>query len=84
MVESSVPQVDVGLDLESFGVHGQFQLVHIDDEILNFSTSMNDKLTRTLNEVTSSVEPNLHPQCLKWYVIIAKKRETLHVGVLTR
>ena len=59
VADSSLPQVDVGLYLESFGVHGRFHRFYVKDEYSTFSTFMNDKLTLILDSATSSVEPNL-------------------------
>ena len=59
MADSSLPQVDIRLYHESFGVHGRFHLFYVKDEYLTFSMLTNDKLTLILDGATSSVEPNL-------------------------
>ena len=60
MGDSLVPQLDVHLGFETFGIHGLFHLVRIENEHAAFSPSLSYESTIFLDEATFVVEMNLH------------------------
>ena len=60
VADSLVPQLDVCLDFETFGVHGRFYLVRAEDEQVTVSPSLRNESTIFLDEATFIVEENLH------------------------
>ena len=60
MADSFVPQLDVCLSFETFGVQGRFYLVRVEDEQATVSPSLGYKSAVFLDEATFVVEANLH------------------------
>ena len=60
VADSFVPQLNVCLGFETFGVHGRFYLVRIEDEHATFSPSLGYESAIFLDEATFIVEANLH------------------------
>ena len=60
MADSLVPQLDVCLSFETFGVHGRFYLIRIEDEHAAFSSPLSYESVIFLDETTFIVEADLH------------------------
>ena len=60
VADSLVPQLDVCLDFETFGVHGRFYLVRIEDEHAAFSPPLSYDSTIFCYKASSVVETDLH------------------------
>ena len=60
MADSLVPQLDFFLGFETFGVHGRFYLVRVEDEQATVSPSLGYESAIFLDEATFVVEANLH------------------------
>ena len=60
MADSLVPQLDVCLGFETFGVHGRFYLIRIEDEHVAFSPPLSYESVIFLDETTFIVEADLH------------------------
>ena len=60
MANSLVPQLDVHLGFETFGILGRFHLVRIEDEHSTFSLSPNYESTIFFYKASFVVETNLH------------------------
>ena len=60
MADSLVPQLDVRLGFETFGIHGRFHLVRIENEHTAFSPSLSYESNIFLNEAIFIVGTNLH------------------------
>ena len=60
VADSLVPQLNVCLGFETFGVHGRFYLVRIEDEHATFSPSLGYDSTISLDEASVVVETDLH------------------------
>ena len=60
MADSLVPQLNVCLGFETFGVHGRFYLVRVKDEHVSVSPSLGYESAIFFNERTFVVEADLH------------------------
>ena len=60
MADSLVPLLDVCHGFETFGIHGRFHLVQIEDEHVAFSLSSSYESVIFLDETTFVVETKLH------------------------
>ena len=60
MADSLVLQLDVCLGFETFGVHGRFYLVRVEDEKETVSPSLGYDSAVFLNEASVVVETDLH------------------------
>ena len=60
VADSLVPQLDVCLGFETFGLHGRFYLIRIEDKHAAFSPPLSYESAIFLEETTFVVETNLH------------------------
>ena len=60
MADSLVPQLDVCIGFETFGVYGRFYLVRVEDEQATVSPSLSYESAVFVDEATFIVEADLH------------------------
>ena len=60
VVDSLVPQLNIRLNLETFGIHGRFYLIQIENKYLAFSPSFGNEFAILFYKAASIVEIDLH------------------------